>query len=91
MSPVGGSSTRSPQRTTADRSRRTLALPSQLVDALRDHRQAQLEERAAAASLREDHELVVAQPNGRPLDRKAHWGAWKDLLREAGVRTAEQE
>jgi len=70
----------------ADRSRRNLALPAQLVDALRAHRAAQLEERITAGPLWQDHDLVFAQPNGRPIERKSDWRAWKGLLREAGVR-----
>jgi integrase len=70
----------------ADRSRRTLALPAPLVEALRAHRAAQREERIAAGPLWEDHDLVFAQPNGRPIERKSDWRAWKTLLREAGVR-----
>jgi integrase len=70
----------------ADRSRRNLALPAQLVDALKAQRAAQLEERIAAGPLWEDHDLVFAQPNGRPIERKSDWRAWKALLRQAGVR-----
>ena len=70
----------------ADRSRRNLALPTPLVQALRAHRAAQLEERIAAGSLWEDHDLVFGQPNGRPIERKSDWRAWKALLQEAGVR-----
>ena len=71
----------------SQRSRRTLAVPAQLVDDLRTHRGAQLEERMAAANVWEDHGLMFAQPNGRPIDRKADWRAWRDLLAAAGVRT----
>ena len=70
----------------AERSRRTLALPAQLVEALRLHRTAQLQERAVAGPVWEDHGLVFAQPTGRPIERKSDWHAWKALLREAGVR-----
>jgi integrase len=70
----------------ADRSRRTLALPGPLVEALRAHHAAQLEERRLAGPLWQDHDLVFAQPNGRPIERKSDWRAWKVLLREAGVR-----
>jgi integrase len=70
----------------ADRSRRTVALPAQLVEALRAHRAAQLEERIAAGPLWQDHDLVFAQPNGRPIERKSDWRSWKALLREADVR-----
>jgi integrase len=70
----------------AERSRRTLALPAQLVEALHRHRAVQLEEREAACSLWEEHDLVFAQVNGRPLDKRSDWEAWKALLRRAGVR-----
>jgi integrase len=70
----------------SDRSRRTLALPSQLVESLRAHRAAQIEERIAAGSLWQDHDLVFAQVTGQPIDRHADWQAWKALLRKAEVR-----
>ena len=70
----------------AERSRRTLALPIQLVEGLRAHRAAQLQERVTAGPLWEDHDLVFAQPSGRPIERKSDWQAWKARLHEAGVR-----
>jgi integrase len=70
----------------ADRSRRIVALPAPLVEALGAHRAAQLEERIAAGPLWQDHDLVFAQPNGRPIERKSDWRSWKALLREADVR-----
>jgi integrase len=70
----------------ADRSRRTLALPAPLVEALRAHRTAQLEERLAASAEWADLDLVFAQPNGKAIERKSDWRAWKVLLQEAGVR-----
>src|SRR3954447_17703799 len=70
----------------ADRSRRTLALPAPLVEALRAHRAAQLEERLAASAEWADLDLVFAQPNGKAIERKSDWRAWKALLQEAGVR-----
>ncbi len=70
----------------AERSRRTVALPTQLVEALVAHRAAQREERIAAGPLWKDNDLVFAQVNGRPIERKSDWHSWKALLREAGVR-----
>ena len=52
----------------SQRSRRTLAVPAQLVDDLRTHRGAQLEERMAAANVWEDHGLMC--PAERPPDRQ---------------------
>jgi integrase len=68
--------------------RRTLALPPPLIDGLRRHRAAQLEQRMAAAHVWEDGGYVFAQPNGRPIGARADWGAWKRLLQVAGVRDA---
>ncbi len=68
--------------------RRTIALPGQLVEALKAHRATQLAERLRAGSEWRDHGLVFAQENGRPIDPRADYGAWLRLLAEAGVRRA---
>lgn len=70
----------------ADRSRRTVVLPQPLVVALKVHKKAQQKERLAAGPLWESHDLVFAQPNGRPIDKKADWLAWRALLKAAQVR-----
>lgn len=67
------------------RGRRTIPLPPQLVDVLREHRRRQAAERLAAGSTWEAHDLVFCQPNGRPINPRADWGEWKELLRDAGV------
>ena len=63
----------------SDAGKRAIAMPPQLVEALRAHRQTQLEERLLAGSVWEDHDLVFAQPNGRPVDPRRDWAAWKAL------------
>ena len=68
--------------------RRTVAIPGPLVDLLLAHRDIQEQERRTAGSMWEDNGFVFAQPNGRPVDPKADYQAWKDLLTEAGVREA---
>ncbi len=68
------------------RSERTLALPTPLVAALHAHKAAQLGERMLAGSEWHDEDLVFAQPNGRPIDKKADYNAWRRLLQRAGVR-----
>jgi len=68
--------------------RRTIKLPDPLRDALRQHRAQQAGQRLAAGSLWQDGGFVFCQPNGRPLDARRDWQAWKDLLRSAGVRDA---
>ena len=68
------------------RSMRTLALPTPLIAALIEHKQRQTGERMLAANEWHDEDLVFAQPNGRPIDKKVDYNAWRDLLRSAGVR-----
>lgn len=36
----------------------------------------------------EEHNLVWCQPNGRPIDARADWEEWKEILELAGVRDA---
>src|SRR3954465_10026851 len=68
------------------RSHRTLALPMPLVGELHRHKAAQLGERMLAGSEWHDEDLVFAQPNGRPIDKKTDYDDWTRLLQEAGVR-----
>jgi integrase len=75
--------------------RRTIALPDQLAAALKAHQVEQEAERKLAGDVWEQHGppggqpgMVFAQPNGRPIDPRQDWGAWKALLQDAGVRDA---
>ncbi|CCG02024.1 Integrase [Blastococcus saxobsidens DD2] len=68
------------------RSQRTLALPMPLVGELHRHKAAQLGERMLAGSEWQDEDLVFAQPNGRPIDKKTDYDDWTRLLQAAGVR-----
>src|SRR5919199_3153239 len=68
------------------RSQRTLALPLSLVAELHRHKAAQLGERMLAGSEWHDEDLVFAQPNGRPIDKKTDYDDWARLLQKAGVR-----
>ena len=68
------------------RSRRTLALPGHLRSALIEHKQRQTGDRMLAGSDWADEDLVFAQPNGRPIDKKVDYKTWRNLLVEAGVR-----
>jgi integrase len=69
-----------------DRSRRTIAVPAPLIEALRKQRVAQNEERLVAGTEWDDWDLVFAQPNGRPLDKHSDYEAWIRLLNRAKVR-----
>src|SRR3954453_5022141 len=67
------------------RSQRTLALPMPLVAALHQHKTVQLGERMLAGSEWHDEDLVFAQANGRPIDKKTDYDDWTRLLQQAGV------
>lgn len=68
--------------------RRTIPMPSQLVEALRAHRIAQATERLAAGMTWVDSGLVFTGPAGKPIDPRADHHAWQQLLRDAGVPPA---
>ena len=68
------------------RSLRTLWLPLPLVAALHEHKTAQLGEQMLAGSEWHDEDLVFAQPNGRPIDKKTDHDDWTALLKRADVR-----
>src|SRR5215472_15183101 len=63
--------------------RRTIALPPQLVAALKAHRTAQLQERMTTGPIWHDGDFVWCQPNGRPIGAHADWDEWNDLLKAA--------
>lgn len=65
-----------------------VTIPPELVPLLRAHRAVQLAERLHAGSVWEDHDLLFAQANGRPIDPRDDWEEWKTVLRAAGVRDA---
>ena len=65
-----------------------MSLPSPVARAILDHADAQAEERAHAANLWHEQGWVFAQPTGKPIDPRADYGEWKELLAAAGVREA---
>ncbi|MGI8576482.1 MAG: site-specific integrase [Nocardioidaceae bacterium] len=68
--------------------RRTIAVPAQLVAALRAHRTAQVAERLHAGELWETGASCSASPTVGPSTHARTGGAWKALLCTAGVRDA---
>lgn len=67
-------------------SRRRIALSKTVVDALRQHKIRQLEERLAAVNVWEDHDLVFPNVIGKPLEagnvlRRSFW----PLIRRTGL------
>ena len=67
------------------KSRRTLALPKAAVQALRDHRKRQAEDRLAAGSLWQDHGLVFASAIGTPLDAANVRREFRQITEAAGL------
>src|SRR3954469_8024405 len=57
-----------------------------LVAALQEQKRAQLGEQMLAGSEWQDEDLVFAQRNGRPIDKKAAYADWTPLLQRAAGR-----
>lgn len=67
-------------------SRRTVVLPPEVMQHLREHRKRQLEEKLAAGEKYHDHGLVFATLTGEPLDERNLVNRYfKPLLKEAGL------
>jgi integrase len=71
----------------SSRSRRTIALDPGTVDALREHREAQLLERAFAGEAYVDRDLVFADPLGAPISPGAVSAAFLKHRKAAGLTT----
>src|SRR5680860_740229 len=67
------------------KSRRTLALMHMTVDALKEHRKWQTEERLRLGPVFEDHGLVCAKEDGRPWHPESFTSAGRILCRDTGV------
>lgn len=66
-------------------SKRTIALPAMIVDALRVHRTAQLQERLLAGGRWQDHDLVFCSSIGTPVDDRLLRREFRAVLEEAGL------
>jgi integrase len=55
---------------------------------LAEHRRDQGAEQRLAGEIWEDHGLIFCQPDGRPIDSKADWQEWQEILAEAGLEKA---
>ncbi len=73
--------------TKTPKSRRTLALPRRCVEALREHRVRQAEDRLAAGPLWQDHNLVFASTVGTPLDDHNVRRQFRVITDAAGLAT----
>lgn len=65
--------------------RNAVPIPPVFVPFLRDHRAAQEKMRATAGELWEEHHVVFSRPDGRPLDPRADYEEFTELLTEAGI------
>lgn len=68
--------------------RRGIVLPDQLYTLLEQHKEAQESEREHAGTAWEEGGWMFAQRNGRPISPEQDLREWKQLLVDAGVRTA---
>jgi hypothetical protein len=71
-----------------DAGRRIVSVPKPLLEWLDSHREQQRAERQLAANMWHDGEWMFTQPTGKPLDPRADYQEWRDLLTAAGVRPA---
>lgn len=71
--------------TKTGKSRRTLALPLHCVEALREHRTLQAEDRLRAGGLWQDHGLVFASAVGEPLTADNVIHVFRTLTKNAGL------
>jgi integrase len=71
--------------TKTEKPRRTLELPAQAAEALREHRTRQTRERLAADPLWRDHGLVFASQTGTPPDVSHVRRAFKAITKKAGL------
>lgn len=60
-------------------------IPPPFIPYLHEHKARQEEMRAAACDAWEEHGAVFTRPDGRPLDPRADWAEFKELLEEAGI------
>ena len=64
---------------------RTLALPRKCVEALREHRMRQAQDRLAAGPLWQDHGLVFASAGGTPMDDHNVRRMFRAITEDAGL------
>jgi integrase len=67
------------------RSKRTIPLPAQLADALRQHQELQQDERMTAGSLWRGSSCVFTTPIGTPVDPRNDYREFKKLLDRGGL------
>ncbi|GDY84130.1 hypothetical protein SAVCW2_33290 [Streptomyces avermitilis] len=62
-----------------------MPIPPPFIPYLLEHKAQQGGARGAAGELRQENDAVFTRPDGRPLDPRADWEEFKELLEEAGI------
>lgn len=62
-----------------------IPVPPELVVVLREHREAQVRERALAGRTWTEHDFVFCEADGKPIDPRHDWQEWADILKGAGL------
>jgi integrase len=73
------------QEPKTDRSRRSVALPQAAIEPLRRHKAWQNAERLKMGQAYQDHDLVIARVDGRPVNARTFDDAWYRSLKRANV------
>ncbi|MFH9611403.1 tyrosine-type recombinase/integrase [Streptomyces sp. NPDC017448] len=67
------------------KSRNAVPIPAPFIPYLRDHKEQQTALLVAAGEEWQDFDAVFTRPDGRPIDPRADWEEFKELLEEAGI------
>ncbi|MFE6001466.1 tyrosine-type recombinase/integrase [Streptomyces sp. NPDC056454] len=67
------------------KSRNAVPIPAPFIPYLRDHKEQQTAQQTAAREEWQDFDAVFTRPDGRPIDPRADWEEFKELLEEAGI------
>ncbi|MFI9203920.1 tyrosine-type recombinase/integrase [Streptomyces sp. NPDC053048] len=67
------------------KSQQPVPIPPPFIPYLREHKTWQEEQRAAAGDEWQEHNVLFARPDGRPIDPREDWEEFKEILAEAGI------
>ncbi|GGY60835.1 tyrosine-type recombinase/integrase [Streptomyces anulatus] len=67
------------------KSRNAVPIPAPFIPYLQEHKEQQTVQRAAASEEWQECDAVFTRPDGRPIDPRADWEEFKELLEEAGI------
>jgi integrase len=76
------------RETVKEKKRKTVLIHPAVCAALREHRNAQYEQKMLAGAEWHDNDLVFTRWNGTPVDPRRDWKSWGDILEAAGVEHA---